>query len=134
MQRYNDKINIRYYVMDEGRRGIYQKVTQGRENADKKVTPHTQKIFMPFFSAVQLLFLYISWDSDNITVLNKKHMLKVICASEIFYHIIVNTCVSLCKSECANSLKLQFLTFFTSFDVKWYAKLVLAQCCISYRN
>ena len=40
MQRYNHKINIRYYVTDEGKRGIYKKVkkvTQGRGDADKKV-------------------------------------------------------------------------------------------------
>ena len=96
----------------------------------------TQKIFKPITSAAHSSFLYISWDSDNITVRNEKHIQTVICASEILYHIqsisstilptwLVYLFVSICKSECTDRLKLQFFTFSTSFNLKWYAEVVL---------
>ena len=41
-------------------------------------------VSLPFFSATQFLFLYISWDPDNITVSNnEKKFQEDFCMSEI---------------------------------------------------
>ena len=36
-----------------------------------------------------------------------------------------NTCVPICKSECAHRLKMQYLTFPISFNIMWYASAVV---------
>ena len=59
------------------------------------------------YGYVTALDSYITWSK----VLQFHHFANVTC----WY-----TCVSMSKSECAWRLKLQFLTFTTSFDIIWY--------------
>ena len=69
---------------------------------------------MSIFSTTQFSLLYISGGSDNITARNNKNIQMDICVSEIavLCHLnhynatilptwLVNTCVIICKSECA---------------------------------
>ena len=85
---------------------------------------------MSIFSTTQFSLLYILGGSDNITARNNKNIQKDICVSEIavlshpnHYSAtilpawLVNTCVIVSKNECAQRLKLQSLTFSTSFDI-----------------
>ena len=46
-----------------------------------------------------------------------KHYNTIICQH--------NTCIGLCKSECTNRLKLQFLSFSTSFHSIWYVSAAI---------
>ena len=68
----------------------------------------------------------------------KKNTQKAVCVSDIAIlshpkHYsstilptwLVNTCVSMCKSECTHRLKLQFRTFSPSFDITWYASAAI---------
>ena len=93
----------------------------GGDGAAKNMMSLIQSFSVSILSATQFSLLCISRGSDNIAVSNKKNTSKRLPTNynfEEFFNLptwLVNTCVPMCKTECAYRCAKLICDLFTSF-------------------